>query len=144
MIKNWKIKLVFPILYFFAALVIFYIVTVENKFNLNGMQKMGIIVSLVSFILWIVSRVQLAHSFSITAQATKLVNSGIYSRIRHPVYIFSFFAIVGVLLFLQRSTLFFLLIPLGILQIVRAHQEEKILMEEFGEAYLRYKETTWF
>ena len=79
------------------------------------------------------------------AKAHVLVTSGIYSRIRHPIYVFSSLMIAGIALYLDRIWL--LLVVLLILlpmQIYRARREEKVLMDAFGEEYARYKSRSWF
>ena len=72
------------------------------------------------------------------------VTTGIYSKVRHPVYVFGILAILGVVLYahLWPALLAFLvLIPM---QLLRARAEEQVLIERFGEEYLRYKSRTWF
>ncbi len=143
-IQSWKIKLILPIIYFVATITVFYLIGITNNFDFSGIQTAGIMISVVSFILWIVSRIQLANSFSVAPKATELVSSGIYSKIRHPVYVFSFLAVLGIFLFLQNWILFLLLIPLIILQIFRIRKEDKILVKEFGDTYTQYQRNTWF
>jgi protein-S-isoprenylcysteine O-methyltransferase Ste14 len=72
------------------------------------------------------------------------VTTGIYARIRNPIYVFGALMIGGVILWAHRPwwlLAFAVLIPL---QIYRAGKEEQVLTEKFGDAYLEYKRKTWF
>lgn len=91
-----------------------------------------------------IARVQLGNAFSLTPQARMLVTGGIYSKIRHPVYVFSAFVIAGLFLYIARPELLIILVPLVPMQIARARREEQVLTERFGDAYLAYKRSTWF
>ena len=104
----------------------------------------GAILMVVSFILFSVAHVQLGSSFSVTAQARNLVTTGLYSRIRNPIYLFGGLLIVGVLLFLEQPRYLLILLVLIPLQLARMRQEEKVLEEKFGDAYRQYKKSTWF
>lgn len=96
-----------------------------------------------SFILFLMARIQLGSNFSIQAKAQNLVTTGVYSRIRNPIYVFGALMLVGAALYFKPIflLLFVVLIPM---QIVRARKEEKVLAEKFGEEYQRYKAQTWF
>ncbi|MGC1484396.1 MAG: isoprenylcysteine carboxylmethyltransferase family protein [Candidatus Acidiferrum sp.] len=104
----------------------------------------GLVLIIVGLIFLTISRFQLGNSFSVSPQAKKLITHGIYSHIRNPIYFFGTFVIAGLLLFLERPWLLLLLIPLLILQIIRARAESRVLEEHFGDEYRRYKATTWF
>ena len=104
----------------------------------------GFALGVVFFVLLFFARLQLGDAFSIAPEARKLVTTGIYSKVRHPVYVFGILAILGVVLYahLWPALLAFLvLIPM---QLLRARAEEQVLIERFGEEYLRYKSRTWF
>jgi protein-S-isoprenylcysteine O-methyltransferase Ste14 len=80
----------------------------------------------------------------VQAKATTLVTSGIYSRIRNPIYIFGGLTIAGFFLWINRPRLllcFAVLIPM---QVYRIRKEERVLTEKFGVSYLDYKRQTWF
>ncbi len=93
---HWKVKLLLPILYFIGALALFYVISSQSNFVLDGFQIVGIIISAVMFVVWLMARVQLANAFSVSPEVSTLVKSGIYSKLRHPVYVFSFFALFGI------------------------------------------------
>jgi len=90
------------------------------------------------------ARFQLGRSFSVTAQAKKLVTHGLYSRIRNPIYVFGAAAMAGLFLILQRPGLWVLFVVLLVLQIVRAGKESQILEAKFGDEYRTYRSQTWF
>jgi len=104
----------------------------------------GVVVATAGMALSLLARAQLGRSFTIRAQARRLVTTGLYSKFRHPIYLFRGIGFLGLFIALGQwiPTLLFLLIyPL---QILRARKEEKILEQAFGEEYRRYKAGTWF
>jgi protein-S-isoprenylcysteine O-methyltransferase Ste14 len=110
----------------------------------NLMRWTGAILMVPAFILFSVAHVQLGSSFSVTAQARNLVTTGLYSRIRNPIYLFGGLLIVGMFLFLERPRylpIFLVLLPM---QLVRMRQEAKVLEAKFGEIYRQYRKSTWF
>lgn len=104
----------------------------------------GASIALPSAVLLMIARYQLGRSFSVSAQARTLVTHGLYSKIRNPMYVFSWlmtlgFAIASGVVVLAVIPL--LLIPL---QVSRARKEAKVLEEKFGEAYRDYGRRVWF
>jgi protein-S-isoprenylcysteine O-methyltransferase Ste14 len=104
----------------------------------------GLIIAAPSSILLLIARFQLGPSFSVSPQARKLVTTGLYSKIRNPMYIFSFMLVLGFLIALERPRLLLLLLVLAPVQLIRAHQEARVLAEKFGDAYRQYRSHTWF
>ncbi len=110
----------------------------------SPMRVSGLVLMFPALALLTLARFQLGNSFSVSPQAKNLVTHGIYSRIRNPIYFFGTFVIAGLFLFLERPWMLLLLIPLLILQIIRARAESRVLEERFGDEYRRYKASTWF
>jgi protein-S-isoprenylcysteine O-methyltransferase Ste14 len=104
----------------------------------------GLAVALVSFPLWILARLQLGASFSIRPEARQLVTSGLYSKIRNPIYVFGTAASFGIMLALQIWPVLVLWLATTPLQIVRSRREERVLKAAFGEQYELYRSKTWF
>jgi protein-S-isoprenylcysteine O-methyltransferase Ste14 len=104
----------------------------------------GFALGVVFLTLVFLARLQLGDSFSISPQARKLVTTGLYSKIRHPVYVFGTLAILGIALYLHLWALLAVASFVIPMQVVRARAEERVLLEKFGEEYLRYKSGTWF
>jgi protein-S-isoprenylcysteine O-methyltransferase Ste14 len=110
----------------------------------NTERYAGVALAMIGIILLFAARFQLGRSFSVTAQARKLVTHGIYSKIRNPIYVFSFLMVVGVLLVVQKSGLFVLPVVLLIVQTIRARKEAQVLEGKFGDKYRLYRRGTWF
>ena len=109
-----------------------------------SLRAAGIALALASFILLLTSRAQLGSSFSVTPQARALVTHGIYSRIRHPMYLFVDLTIVGISLPLGIWYLLAILLVLVPLQVRNALKEGSLLREKFGATYEQYCSQTWF
>ena len=104
----------------------------------------GLAVTIPSFLLFALARIQLGKAFSVQAKASTLVTSGLYSRIRNPIYVFGGLMIAGLILLANKP---WLLLGLGILillQIYRSRKEARVLGEKFGDSYLVYRRQTWF
>lgn len=82
------------------------------------------------------------HSTLIIREDHQLVTHGIYRYVRHPVYLGVIIAIIGIPVY--TSSLYGFLIMLALIPVIlnRIRLEERLLTEEFGEAYLEYKATT--
>jgi protein-S-isoprenylcysteine O-methyltransferase Ste14 len=104
----------------------------------------GAALAAAALLMLVVARMQLGAAFAVRAQAKTLVTTGIYSRIRNPIYIFGALFLVGLSIMLENWLLLVLVVVLVPLQIVRARKEEAALAEAFGEEYARYKAQTWF
>jgi protein-S-isoprenylcysteine O-methyltransferase Ste14 len=84
----------------------------------------------------------LGRSFSILPESRKLVTSGPYHVVRHPLYLAEAVATLGILV--QFISPWSLLLVAGQIafQIVRIHYEENILRQTFPE-YRLYSQHTW-
>lgn len=72
----------------------------------------------------------------------KLVKTGIYSKIRHPIYLSFYLICLGFLLIIQDSILLFLFIIGGIGLYLQALNEERELLEAFPNEYEEYMKST--
>lgn len=104
----------------------------------------GMSITVPAFLLLIVARLQLGAAFSVQAKASNLVTTGLYSRIRNPIYIFGALFIVGILIWANKPWFLLILVILIPLQITRGRKEAKVLEEKFGPAYVAYRQKTWF
>src|ERR1700758_3370357 len=91
-----------------------------------------------------VARYQLGRSFSIKPEAHALVTTGLYSKIRNPIYVFGGVMIAGLILVLQRPALWILLFIVVLGQTIRARREARVLEAAFGDEYREYRRKAWF
>ena len=110
----------------------------------DAMRISGLVLAGMGFLFLTIARFQLGNAFSVTPQARMLVTRGIYSRIRHPVYVFGAIGIAGLILYLRKPIFLLILLVLVPMQVMRARQEQRVLEDRFGDEYRRYKANTWF
>jgi protein-S-isoprenylcysteine O-methyltransferase Ste14 len=91
-----------------------------------------------------IARYQLGRSFSVKAEAHKLVTTGLYSKIRNPIYVFGIVMIAGMILILGRPVGWLVLAAAIVGQTIRARREARVLEAAFGDAYREYRRKTWF
>ncbi len=94
------------------------------------------VIIIISIVLSIYALGSLGKSFSIIPQARKLIETGPYRVVRHPLYVSELIGVFGLALAgltILKIAMFLLLV---VLQIYRAFQEEKLLANVFPE----YKE----
>lgn len=84
---------------------------------------------------------QLGHSFSIMAEARRLVTSGVYGLVRHPLYLAEELAVIGIFMQFCSFWTALLLVVQIVFQLRRMHNEEAVLAETFPE-YAAYKAKT--
>lgn len=104
----------------------------------------GAAIVLIALALITLARIQLGRSFSVSAQAHHLVTTGLYSRIRNPIYVFAELLFAGAAVFLWSWLPLVIMVALVPLQMKRARREASVLQQAFGEEYLAYRRRTWF
>lgn len=73
---------------------------------------------------------------------SKLIISGIYSKIRHPRYLSYIIAYLGLTFFTQLLSLFIVFPVFVVLMYVLTLFEEKELIKRFGQEYIKYIKRT--
>jgi protein-S-isoprenylcysteine O-methyltransferase Ste14 len=105
----------------------------------------GLSIGAIGFVLWMLARHQLGKSFTVSAQAKALVTTGLYSKIRNPIYFFGGVAFAGVFLAWGNMSALVGVIAIYLtMQVLRARKESAVLEQAFGDEYRRYKASTWF
>jgi protein-S-isoprenylcysteine O-methyltransferase Ste14 len=89
----------------------------------------------------VVALLRLGRSFSMMAEARRLVTSGPYRFARHPLYLAEELAIIGIFMqFLSPWTALLLALQIAF-QLRRMHNEEVVLTQTFPE-YAAYRQQT--
>ena len=92
-------------------------------------------------VLCAVTLLQLGRSFSVMPEARKLVTAGLYSRVRHPLYMAEAVAALGVFLQYRSLGAALLVAAQFAVQLWRMGEEEKVLQTQFPE-YAAYRART--
>jgi protein-S-isoprenylcysteine O-methyltransferase Ste14 len=129
-----------------AVAAVLALIFVVHAFHLSMTppRVVGLAITIPSFLLFVLARIQLGSAFSIEAKAETLVTTGLYSRIRNPIYFFGALMMAGAIVFANMPLLLLVFVVLVPLQIYRSRKEAQLLAEKFGNAYLDYKRQTWF
>lgn len=140
--KTSKLKLIMPIIYWVAANILFFFAF--NDSSSISRQYFGIVVTNIAFVFWIIARIQLGNAFSLAPKTNFLVTTGLYSRLRHPVYYFSILALMGLCVFIDSPLLVLAVVGLVLLEWFRIGKEDALLAKKFGKEYIKYRKSTWF
>ena len=105
----------------------------------------GFILILIGFVILFVAHLTIGRFHASTLVIRKdhqLITHGIYRFTRHPIYLGVITAAIGIAVY--SSSLSGLVIMSALIPIFlnRIRMEERLLVEEFGDAYRRYRETT--
>ena len=84
----------------------------------------------------------LGRSFSINAEARRLVTQGPYARVRHPLYVAETLAAAGMAVHFAAWPCFAMLAVHVALQVWRAMNEERVLADAFGAEWVEYRART--
>ncbi|MBS1188563.1 MAG: Isoprenylcysteine carboxyl methyltransferase [Rhodocyclaceae bacterium] len=101
----------------------------------------AMLVILLGNLLSVVSVVHLGRSLSVMPEARKLVTSGPYALVRHPLYLAEGISLLGILVaFRSWAALVLVVVNFGF-QVARARYEERVLARAFPD-YETYRQTT--
>ena len=106
--------------------------------------KVGLVITMIGAALAVAALGSIKSSFSIVPEARRLVVSGPYRLLRHPMYLAELLMLFGVVVgFVRLTTLVGALIVLG-LQVYRIQTEERLLRESFPTTFEAFSTRTRF
>ena len=111
----------------------------------DGLRWAGVALGAVSFVLYAWSQATLGKEWSPHLQMRgehRLVTTGPYARMRHPIYLALMGFLTGIAL-VTANVFFVALLAVSIVVLaLRIPKEEQMMIEEFGEAYEAYMHRT--
>ena len=135
-----------PLLWILIHLILLIVIIFfRNQFDSNIIYiYIGILLIVVGLVIWVLARKDMGK-ITVKIIPTKLVTTGIYSKIRHPLYLGVKLVFLGLALLLRSIIGIVLVVVVLIpLHIYRAKKEEQELIKKFGKKYLDYKKKTLF
>jgi protein-S-isoprenylcysteine O-methyltransferase Ste14 len=141
--KDYKLRIILALI-----LLVILIITIifKNQFQIpEYVRTIGFIICAIGVIFIIAGIITLGEYFTTSIIPKGLVTTGIYSKIRHPMFIGAILVYIGIVVIFQSIIGFllvlFILIPFFIYSAI---EEEKILSEKFKDKYTAYKKKTLF
>lgn len=116
-----------------------------NLRDYNWFFTAGIILCIISFpyIIWTFQSLGKNITETVeTRKSNELVTTGIYKYLRHPIYTTTFFYNCGLAFIAANWLIGTIAIALFVLLIIRTSNEEKILIEKYGDDYRNYMKRT--
>jgi protein-S-isoprenylcysteine O-methyltransferase Ste14 len=132
-----------PLYWIDVAVFLAFSAVVVTQVDWHARQILGVSLAATGFVLWMTARFQLGQSFTISAQARNLVTTGLYSKFRHPVYLFAGVAYAGLFLAWGNWIALAAFLVFYMYQLPRMRKEERVLEQAFREEYRRYRAKTW-
>ena len=142
--QRFVLNVFVPLLYFFP-LALVYFSSKNFGFGHPELVPIALAIGGVGMGIWILGMVSLGKSLAVLPGADALKTRGIYKYLRHPIYVGINLTLFG--LVAACGSVFgmvYLVVVVIPLNIYRAREEEKALLEKFGDSYRSYLEQTFF
>ena len=142
--QRFALNVFVPLLYFFPLAVVYFS---SKNFGFGYPELVPIALGLggVGMGIWILGMVSLGKSLAVLPGTVALKTRGIYKYLRHPIYVGINLTLFGLLS--ACGSVFgmvYMAVVIIPLNLYRAREEEKALLEKFGDSYRAYRKTTFF
>ena len=140
--KTISAALIIPVICFSAPIVEYFLI--NKKIN-HKITVFGSLIIILGFIVILFSNKAIGSNWSASIQkegTEKLITSGVYKFIRHPLYFSGLLIFIGIFIYFQSWLSSILLIPSFLFINLRIKHEEKELLGLFTEDFLQYKKLT--
>lgn len=143
--SDWYFIIPAVLIYFSAIIVTIwdFIVIQGMNYHFGFINLLGLILGAIGFTIRGLAKRTLGKNYSYGLKSPeKLVKSGVYKYIRHPIYIA--LIIYNPMISMLFNSLYGFLIMQSIIPLIlyRIKIEEDMLIEEFGNEYLKYMKNT--
>ena len=142
--QRFLLNILVPSLYL-LPLLFAYLSPKNFGFGYDKLVYTGLAIGAAGVVLWVLSMLTLGPSLAVLPGTDRLVTSGVYRYMRHPIYVGIVLTLGGLFLACGSAIclvyVFTVVIPLNIF---RAREEEKALRQQLGKAYQQYHANTFF
>ena len=142
--QRFLLNILVPLVYLFPLLFA-YLGPKNFGFGYDQLVYIGLAIGVTGVVLWILSMLTLGPSLAVLPGTDRLVTSGVYRYMRHPIYLVIVLTLSGLFLACGSKIclvyVFTVVIPLNIF---RARAEEKVLNQQLGDSYQQYRANTFF
>lgn len=136
--------ILFIVSYIVSGIAVGILLLIDSSVNIY-LYLIGIFIFIFAFLDRILTLKVIGDSYSQSIEPiseSRLITSGIYSIIRHPLYIFYAFEMIG-LLMIKFNYISFCALIIYILAVeYRTKREELLLYNKYGEKYVNYRKIT--
>lgn len=116
--------------------------TIHPIFSRNGFETIGVVIILIGIVIRFIAIKQLGRFFTVDVtirENHQLLQSGLYTYIRHPSYTGALLSFLGFGISLNNwLSLLLVFTPVLLMFIKRMNVEEHVLTQQFGQQYLTY------
>lgn len=119
----------------------------EDNIYMKTIRFVLFIISIITYILWFIARLQLGISLTYKIQSNgPFIIKGLYSKFKHPIYYFGTISLISFLFSIKELSFYrflfilFFLIPI---QIIRGILEERVLRKKYDDEYDDYVKQLW-
>jgi protein-S-isoprenylcysteine O-methyltransferase Ste14 len=144
-LRETILSLLIPLIYLAFLIIVLRTGHWPDVQNLTWRELFASVSLLGGLLLWGISYWYIQPTVYLYPQANKLVTSGPYRYLRHPIYVGAMLVFFS-LVYLSHSewAFWYTLVIILPLNVGRALFEEKILSEILGKQYLLYRKKTFF
>jgi protein-S-isoprenylcysteine O-methyltransferase Ste14 len=140
---NLLLTLFIPLLYFLPVAIVLHTQTIIG-FGSVPLVLLGILIAYTGIFFWFTGFIKLGwKNLTVLPKARSLIKTGVYKYFRHPIYLGTTLTFTGLSLCLGSwPGLFYTILVIIPLNILRARNEEKLLIKEFRGKYIKYQKKT--
>jgi protein-S-isoprenylcysteine O-methyltransferase Ste14 len=112
---------------------------------LSAPSLVGLALIVMGYTLLLLGQITLGRFHSSTLvikEDHRLITHGIYRLVRHPMYLGVILVAIGLAVTASSVTGFLIMLALVPVFLIRIRMEERLLMQEFGDAYRAYRAAT--
>ncbi len=117
-----------------------------NYFQQNWIYFSGLIINLIGLLIWWSAKIKIGENWSAgygKPQIKNLITTGIYSKLRHPLYWGINFTLFGIGLISLNVWISAISLLIIVYFFIRMHIETRYLEKALGKKYLLYEKKTW-